>query len=144
MALARTIVDRAQGAAARRAAVEPRRQLRVQVRRELRELQRRLGITTIFVTHDQEEANYDLRPHRGHGRRRRSSRSARRWSSIETPANLFVAAFLGTANILAGRVLETGAGRVFEIEGGTISATAHRQRRADKWQTCFPSAKRTA
>ena len=31
--------------------------LRVQVRRELRELQRRLGLTTIFVTHDQEEAN---------------------------------------------------------------------------------------
>ena len=31
--------------------------LRVEVRRELRELQQRLGITTIFVTHDQEEAN---------------------------------------------------------------------------------------
>lgn len=30
--------------------------LRVQVREELKELQRRLGITTIFVTHDQEEA----------------------------------------------------------------------------------------
>ncbi|MEQ1651239.1 MAG: ABC transporter ATP-binding protein, partial [Hyphomicrobium sp.] len=30
--------------------------LRVEVRRELRELQSRLGITTIFVTHDQEEA----------------------------------------------------------------------------------------
>jgi iron(III) transport system ATP-binding protein len=31
--------------------------LRMQVRRELRDLQRRLGITAIFVTHDQEEAN---------------------------------------------------------------------------------------
>ena len=30
--------------------------LRVQVRRELRDLQQRLGLTTIFVTHDQEEA----------------------------------------------------------------------------------------
>ncbi|MEJ1730430.1 ABC transporter ATP-binding protein, partial [Escherichia coli] len=32
------------------------RNLRVQMRRELLSLQRRLGITTIFVTHDQEEA----------------------------------------------------------------------------------------
>ena len=31
--------------------------MRVQVRRELRELQQRLNLTTIFVTHDQEEAN---------------------------------------------------------------------------------------
>ena len=31
--------------------------MRVQVRRELRDLQQELGITTIFVTHDQEEAN---------------------------------------------------------------------------------------
>ncbi len=32
-------------------------QMRLQVRRELRELQQRLGLTAIFVTHDQEEAN---------------------------------------------------------------------------------------
>ena len=31
--------------------------LRVQMRRELRQLQRKLSLTTIFVTHDQEEAN---------------------------------------------------------------------------------------
>src|SRR5207249_1827134 len=30
--------------------------LRVQMRREIRDLQRRLGITTVYVTHDQEEA----------------------------------------------------------------------------------------
>ena len=32
------------------------KQLRVQMREELKNLQRTLGITTIFVTHDQEEA----------------------------------------------------------------------------------------
>ena len=56
-------------AVARTVAVEPKvllldeplsnldAKMRVQVRRELRDLQQRLGLTTIFVTHDQEEAN---------------------------------------------------------------------------------------
>ena len=39
--------------------------LRVEMRAELRTLQRKLGITAIYVTHDQEEANADRRPHRG-------------------------------------------------------------------------------
>jgi len=36
----------------------------------------------------------------------------------EKPANLFVASFLGTANIVPGRVIEEGGQRVFEIDGG--------------------------
>src|SRR5204862_8098601 len=40
----------------RRAALQPRRKLRVQMRRDLAALRRRLGTTTIYVTHDQVEA----------------------------------------------------------------------------------------
>lgn len=91
--------------------------LRIRVRRELRDLQRRLGLTTIFVTHDQEEANTIC------------DRVAVMHDGVvqqvgtplelyERPANLFVAGFLGAANILAGRVREAGGDRVFELEGG--------------------------
>lgn len=76
--------------------------LRVQMRRELLALQRKLGLTTIFVTHDQEEANTT------------SDRMAVLDGGViqqvgtpqelyDTPANAFVAGFLGTANILEGR-----------------------------------------
>jgi iron(III) transport system ATP-binding protein len=88
--------------------------LRVQVRRELRDLQQRLGITTIFVTHDQEEANTI------------SDRIAVMNDGVvqqvgtpmalyEQPANLFVASFLGTANILEGEIVGTGTEGAFRI-----------------------------
>ncbi|WP_198590380.1 ABC transporter ATP-binding protein [Paracoccus zhejiangensis] len=81
--------------------------LRVQMRRELLALQRKLGLTTIFVTHDQEEANST------------SDRMAvldkgviqqigRPQELYDHPANLFVARFLGTANVLEGRVEKRG------------------------------------
>jgi len=91
--------------------------LRVQVRRELRELQRRLGLTTIFVTHDQEEANTVCD--------RIAVMSEGVVQQVGTPmglytrpAKLFVAGFLGSANILDGEVAGHGALRRFEIRGG--------------------------
>lgn len=77
--------------------------LRVQMRRELLVLQRKLGLTTIFVTHDQEEANTT------------SDRMAVLDKGViqqigspqqlyDYPDNTFVAGFLGTANILEGQM----------------------------------------
>ena len=91
--------------------------LRVQMRRELLRLQRQLGLTTIFVTHDQEEANTT------------SDRMAVLDGGViqqvgtpqelyDTPANLFVANFLGTANILEGRVEVDGADARFVTKTG--------------------------
>jgi iron(III) transport system ATP-binding protein len=87
--------------------------LRVQVRRELRELQQRLGLTTIFVTHDQEEANTicDRIAVMNEGVVQQVGAPSELY---ERPANLFVAGFLGSANILAGRPN----GRMFETESG--------------------------
>ena len=68
-------------ALARALAIEPRvllldeplsaldAKVRVQLREEIRRIQLELGITTLYVTHDQEEALADLRPRRGHVRR---------------------------------------------------------------------------
>ena len=77
--------------------------LRVQMRRDILALQRKLGLTTIFVTHDQEEANTI------------SDRMAVLDKGIiqqigspvelyDQPQNRFVASFLGTANIIEGVV----------------------------------------
>ena len=91
--------------------------MRVQVRRELRDLQQRLGLTTIFVTHDQEEANSvcDRIAVLSDGRVQQVGTPMELYQS---PANLFVAGFLGTANILAGRVVSEGAQSTFEIKDG--------------------------
>jgi len=87
--------------------------MRVQVRRELRELQQELGITTIFVTHDQEEANTicDRIAVMNDGRVQQVGTPM---GVYDAPDNLFVAGFLGTANILDGHAAQ-GA---FRIAGG--------------------------
>ena len=97
--------------------------LRVQVRRELRELQRRLGITTIFVTHDQEEANAmcDRLAVMSEGVVQQVGTPV---ELHERPANLFVAGFLGTANVLEGRVIGSGAERVFEVGAARLPIPA--------------------
>jgi iron(III) transport system ATP-binding protein len=79
--------------------------MRIQVRRELRDLQQRLNLTTIFVTHDQEEANAicDRIAIMNEGVIQQIGTPVELY---ETPANLFVANFLGAANVIAGRVEE--------------------------------------
>ena len=56
VALGRAIVREPAGLPARRAALQPRPELRVETRAELALLHRRLGATMVYVTHDQEEA----------------------------------------------------------------------------------------
>lgn len=87
--------------------------LRVHMRQELLELQRKLSLTTIFVTHDQEEANT----------------TADRIAVIQDgvvqqvdtpmnlydhPRNLFVANFLGSANVLQGTITKQGQQALFD------------------------------
>jgi iron(III) transport system ATP-binding protein len=98
--------------------------LRTEMRVELRELQRRLDITSVYVTHDQEEALAisDRVIVMNHGR-------IEQIGSPETiynrPESIFVADFVGAANLIAGRVRETKDGMtVFETDGGvTLKAS---------------------
>ena len=77
--------------------------LRLEVREEIRTLQRRLGLTTIFVTHDQEEAlavsDRMAIMHDG-----KVQQVGTPESLYERPANLFVADFLGKMNFFPGQV----------------------------------------
>jgi len=92
--------------------------LRVQMRQELLSLQRKLGLTTIFVTHDQEEANTicDRIAVMDDGRVQQVGSPQELY---DHPANLFVAGFLGTANVLDGEVRGDGTGTAFVGKGFT-------------------------
>jgi ABC-type Fe3+/spermidine/putrescine transport system ATPase subunit len=89
--------------------------LRIQMREELRNLQRRLGKTSIYVTHDQTEALAlsDRIAVLSHGRIEQIGTPA---EIYERPASAFVAEFIGSSNMLRGRIVERG-------EAGTIVAT---------------------
>jgi len=96
--------------------------IRVSLREDIRALQRELGITSIFVTHDQEEA---------------LSISDRivvmnegRVEQIGTPSEIynfprtrFVASFVGTLNILAGHVVDPANGKM--VVAGQEVVTSH-------------------
>jgi putative spermidine/putrescine transport system ATP-binding protein len=88
--------------------------LREEVRIEIRELQRQLGLTAIMVTHDQEEAltvaDRLVVMADGEIRQIGSQRDL-----YERPADQFVANFVGRSTFLAGRVTAPGA---FETAGG--------------------------
>ena len=80
--------------------------LRVQMRQELKSLQRRLGITTIFVTHDQEEAltTCDRIAVMDQGVIQQIGTPMELYDS---PVNRFVANFVGTINFIEGHVENT-------------------------------------
>ncbi|MDQ3699539.1 MAG: ABC transporter ATP-binding protein, partial [Chloroflexota bacterium] len=80
------------------------RYLRAEMRLELKALQRRLGVTTVFVTHDQEEALAlaDRVAVLDGGRLQQVGAPA---SLYTRPQNGFVARFLGEMNLLPGTLL---------------------------------------
>jgi putative spermidine/putrescine transport system ATP-binding protein len=77
--------------------------LREQMRFEIREIQKRIGITTVFVTHDQNEAMAaaDRLVVMKEGKIRQVGTAQ---EIYERPRDLFVATFIGQANILRGNV----------------------------------------
>jgi spermidine/putrescine transport system ATP-binding protein len=85
--------------------------LRKEVQVQLKHLQRALGITFIFVTHDQEEAltMSDRVAVLNRGRVEQMDEAAR---VFERPATEFVANFMGASNFFAARVRDSAAGSV--------------------------------
>ncbi len=92
--------------------------LRVEMRTVIKEIQHNVGITTVYVTHDQEEAmavsdriavmNGGVIQHVGTPK-----------SIYQRPANLFVATFIGRSNIMEGSIVSAENGRaVVELPTG--------------------------
>ena len=75
--------------------------LRERTRRELRQLIKRVGITTVFVTHEQEEA-FDLGDRVAVLSAGRLEQAGPPDELYERPATLFVATFVGRANVFRG------------------------------------------
>ena len=85
--------------------------IRVSLREEIREIQKRLGITTVFVTHDQEEAlSMSDRIVVMHGGMAQQIGAPHEIYS--QPANRFVAEFVGRLNVLDAQVTDGAQGRV--------------------------------
>ncbi len=94
--------------------------LRKEMQLELKALQREVGITFVYVTHDQEEAltmsDRIVVMHDG-----RIQQSGQPTELYERPVNRFVANFIGVSNPLAGRVLDFDSGSrraTVETDGG--------------------------
>ncbi len=85
--------------------------IRVQVRTEIRRLQQELGITTVYVTHDQEEA-LSLSDRVAVMRLGVILQVATPKELYERPATRFVADFVGVNNFIAGICREAADGRV--------------------------------
>jgi len=83
--------------------------LRVEVRTELRQLQQKLGITTIYVTHDQDEA-LSMSDIIVVMRAGRVEQIGSPWDIYFRPANRFVADFVGTVNFLVETVTDVSNG----------------------------------
>ena len=97
--------------------------LRKQMRSELRAIQRRIGITAIYVTHDQDEA-FEMSDRvilLNQGRIEQIGTPERLY---DRPATRFAAEFIGDANLIEGEVVETDGGiaRIRTAGAGTIPA----------------------
>ena len=81
--------------------------IRADLRRALRTIQTELGVTTIFVTHDQEEA-LELADRVGVMNFGRLLEYGPPEELYQRPQTEFVATFLGTANLMVGQATSTG------------------------------------
>ena len=92
--------------------------LRVEMRSAIKEIQNKIGITTVYVTHDQEEAmavsdriavmNEGVIQHIGTPK-----------NLYQRPANLFVATFIGHTNILDGEVYSKEGNTYLKLENSS-------------------------
>ncbi|MGB3832967.1 MAG: ABC transporter ATP-binding protein [Mesorhizobium sp.] len=85
--------------------------VRVALREEIRAIQKELGITTVFVTHDQEEA-LSISDRIAVMYNGKAEQVGAPFEIYNRPATKFVANFVGTLNVLEGVVSDAGTGRV--------------------------------
>jgi putative spermidine/putrescine transport system ATP-binding protein len=92
--------------------------IRVSLRNEIRAIQRHLGITTIYVTHDQEEA-LSLSDRVVVMNRGRIEQVGTPFAIYNFPQTHFVASFVGTLNILPAQVVDPAQG-ILRVAGQTV------------------------
>ena len=98
--------------------------LRRQVRADIRALQQSLGLTVVYVTHDQSEALAVSDQVIVMSQARIAQVGTPR-ELYEAPQSHFIADFIGDANLIRGRLLTTGSHRRFEAPGLDMAAPKH-------------------
>ncbi len=93
--------------------------IRVALRHEIRQIQRQLGITTVYVTHDQEEA-LSLSDRVVVMSEGRIEQIGTPFEIYNFPSTSFVASFVGTLNRFDAQVVDAASGRV-AIDGQQIA-----------------------
>ena len=99
-------------------------QVRGQIREEIRRIQLDLGITTLFVTHDQEEAMAisDRVGVMSHGKLEQIDKPIVLYNS---PATSFVASFVGLANRIPAEITAKGKARVLNQKVNILESAEH-------------------
>ncbi|MBP0588821.1 ABC transporter ATP-binding protein [Paraburkholderia sp. LEh10] len=95
--------------------------IRISLRQDIRALQRELGITSIFVTHDQEEA-LSISDRIVVMNEGRVEQVGTPLDIYNYPRTRFVASFVGTLNILSGHVIDPSTGRM-AVDGQELRTT---------------------
>ena len=90
--------------------------LRVEMRSVIRHTQKSVGITTVYVTHDQEEAMHmsDRIAVMDHGRIEQFDSA---FNLYRNPQTRFVADFIGKSNIFTGEMVRDAVGRALDFRG---------------------------
>jgi putative spermidine/putrescine transport system ATP-binding protein len=106
--------------------------LRLDMQIEVKRLHRSYGVTTILVTHDQEEA-LSMSDRIAVMNRGRIEQLASPADIYDRPATLFVSQFVGTTNLLPGRIVDSdGSGSEIEIAGGRVRASGAKLSKGQK------------
>ncbi|MBW8190450.1 spermidine/putrescine ABC transporter ATP-binding protein PotA [Neiella marina] len=104
--------------------------LRQQMQMELKQIQRQLGITFVYVTHDQEEAlsmsDRVLVMNHGQAQQIGSPREI-----YEAPRNMFVASFIGEINVFDATVVSETAELTYQVDINGVAKTAHAEFRLE-------------
>ncbi len=97
--------------------------LRVDMRNVIRDIQKQYGVTTVYVTHDQEEAMVvsDRIAVMNHGVIQQIGVPE---EIYQRPANLFVASFIGQTNILTGKLAKKDGNLILELTENYAEAIA--------------------
>jgi len=93
--------------------------LRIEMRSAIREVQKQVGITTVYVTHDQEEA-LSISDRIAVMKAGEIQQTARPHTIYTRPYNIFVSTFIGHSNLFKGIVRQTAAGKTVVFRNGYV------------------------
>lgn len=93
--------------------------LRVEMRTAIREVQKQVGITTVYVTHDQEEA-LSISDRIAVMKKGEIQQTARPHTIYTRPYNVFVSIFIGHSNLFHGTIKGDAKGKVVVFNDGYI------------------------